>query len=122
GARLAQPHVVRRGARGDRRLVRGQRGLVARDPLGRLGRLLRAPVRTAAGRGTACAGARCDGRPDRGAELMRVAVTGAGGRLGRALVEALEEAPFTGPVGPIAWSRPEFDLDRPEAFAALVDR
>jgi dTDP-4-dehydrorhamnose reductase len=42
---------------------------------------------------------------------MRVAVTGAAGRLGRALIEALEEAPFTGPRGPIAWSRPALDLD-----------
>ena len=30
---------------------------------------------------------------------MRVAVTGAGGRLGRALIAALEDAPFTGPAG-----------------------
>ena len=51
---------------------------------------------------------------------MRVAVTGAGGRLGRALVTALEEAPFTGPFGPIAWTRPIFDLDAPDAFAALA--
>ncbi|HEY3522529.1 MAG TPA: hypothetical protein VGK63_02405, partial [Candidatus Limnocylindrales bacterium] len=42
---------------------------------------------------------------------MRVAVTGAGGRLGRALVEALEDAPFA-PTGAIRWSRPGFDLDR----------
>ena len=42
---------------------------------------------------------------------MRVAVTGANGRLGRALIEALEEAPFTGPMGPIAWSRDDIDLD-----------
>lgn len=42
---------------------------------------------------------------------MRVAVTGSGGRLGRAMVAALEEAPFTGPMGPIAWSRPSLDLD-----------
>jgi dTDP-4-dehydrorhamnose reductase len=42
---------------------------------------------------------------------MRVAVTGARGRLGRALVQALEEAPFTGARGPISWSRPELDLD-----------
>jgi dTDP-4-dehydrorhamnose reductase len=42
---------------------------------------------------------------------MRVAVTGAAGRLGRALIEALEDAPFTGPRGPIAWSRPALDLD-----------
>ncbi|HEY8799745.1 MAG TPA: sugar nucleotide-binding protein, partial [Candidatus Limnocylindrales bacterium] len=53
---------------------------------------------------------------------MRVAVSGATGRLGRALLAALEEAPFVGPLGPIAWSRPAFDLDEPEAFAALMDR
>jgi dTDP-4-dehydrorhamnose reductase len=51
---------------------------------------------------------------------MRVAVTGAGGRLGRALVAALEEAPFTGPLGPLAWSRPAYDLDDPEAAARCV--
>ncbi len=55
---------------------------------------------------------------------MRVAVTGARGRLGSALVEALGAAPFTGPMGPIAWSRPELDLDTlTEASAtALIDR
>ncbi len=53
---------------------------------------------------------------------MRVAVTGANGRLGRALVAALADAPFTGPGGPIAWARPDFDLDAPDRFAALVDR
>jgi dTDP-4-dehydrorhamnose reductase len=53
---------------------------------------------------------------------MRVAVTGATGRLGRALVAALEEAPFAGPFGPIAWSRPAFDLDAPDAFSGLLDR
>ena len=53
---------------------------------------------------------------------MRVAVTGAGGRLGRAVVSALEEAPFTGPFGPIAWSRAIFDLDAPGDVAALLDR
>ncbi len=53
---------------------------------------------------------------------MRIAVTGAGGRLGRALVEALGDAPFTGLAGPLAWSRPAFDLDEPGAFAALLDR
>ena len=42
---------------------------------------------------------------------MRVAVTGANGRLGRALIAALEEAPFTGPMGPIAWARKDVDLD-----------
>jgi dTDP-4-dehydrorhamnose reductase len=53
---------------------------------------------------------------------VRVAITGAGGRLGRALVTALEESPFTGPFGPLAWTRPIFDLDEPAAFAALLDR
>jgi dTDP-4-dehydrorhamnose reductase len=53
---------------------------------------------------------------------VRVAVTGAGGRLGRAVVTALEEAPFTGPFGPIAWSRAIFDLDAAENAAVLLDR
>jgi dTDP-4-dehydrorhamnose reductase len=53
---------------------------------------------------------------------MRVAISGATGRLGRALVAAVEEAPFGGPFGPIAWSRPAFDLDAPEAFGDLLDR
>src|SRR5437762_5109729 len=45
---------------------------------------------------------------------MRIAVTGADGRLGRAVVAALNEAPFTGPGGAFAWNRTEFDLDQPE--------
>jgi dTDP-4-dehydrorhamnose reductase len=53
---------------------------------------------------------------------MRVAVTGAGGRLGSALVAALADAPFTGPGGPIAWRRDAFDLDAPEAVGARLDR
>ena len=53
---------------------------------------------------------------------MRVAISGATGRLGRALVAAVEEAPFGGPFGPITWSRPAFDLDAPEAFDNLLDR
>lgn len=53
---------------------------------------------------------------------MRVAITGAGGRLGRALVAALEEAPFTGPYGPLAWSRPAYDLDDPSSAARCVGR
>ena len=53
---------------------------------------------------------------------MRVAVTGAGGRLGSALVTALGDAPFTGPAGPIAWTRDEFDLDAPESIGRLLDR
>jgi dTDP-4-dehydrorhamnose reductase len=51
---------------------------------------------------------------------MRVAVTGAGGRLGRALIAALEDAPFTGPLGPLAWSRPAYDLDDPEAAVRCI--
>jgi dTDP-4-dehydrorhamnose reductase len=53
---------------------------------------------------------------------MRVAVTGANGRLGRALVAALADAPFTGPAGPIAWDRSAFDLDAPGTATALVAR
>ena len=55
---------------------------------------------------------------------MRVAVTGAQGRLGRALIAALEDAPFTGPMGPIAWSRPDLDLDTLTAASveALIAR
>jgi dTDP-4-dehydrorhamnose reductase len=53
---------------------------------------------------------------------MRVAVTGASGRLGSALIAALAEAPFTGPLGPIAWSRPAFDLDAPGGAILLLRR
>jgi dTDP-4-dehydrorhamnose reductase len=53
---------------------------------------------------------------------MRVAVTGAGGRLGRALVAALADAPFAGLNGPIAWMRKDFDLDTPTAIHELLDR
>lgn len=42
---------------------------------------------------------------------MRVAVVGVNGRLGRALTEALANAPFTGTRGPIGWDQPELDLD-----------
>lgn len=52
---------------------------------------------------------------------MRVAVTGAGGRLGSDLVAALADAPFTGPSGPIAWRRDAFDLDAPDAIGARLD-
>jgi dTDP-4-dehydrorhamnose reductase len=53
---------------------------------------------------------------------MRVAVTGAAGRLGRALVAALADAPFTGPAGPIAWDRAAFDLDAPEPITERLGR
>lgn len=53
---------------------------------------------------------------------MRVAVSGATGRLGSALVAALADAPFTGPAGPIAWDRAAFDLDHPEEVADRLDR
>jgi dTDP-4-dehydrorhamnose reductase len=53
---------------------------------------------------------------------VRVAVSGASGRLGRALVAALADAPFTGLAGPLGWTRADFDLDRPEAIPALLDR
>lgn len=55
---------------------------------------------------------------------MRVAVTGARGRLGRALAAALGGTSPAGPSGPIAWSRPELDLDTlsAESVAALLER
>jgi dTDP-4-dehydrorhamnose reductase len=53
---------------------------------------------------------------------MRVAVTGAGGRLGSALLAALAEAPFTGPAGPIAWRRDAFDLDAPDGIGPRLER
>lgn len=53
---------------------------------------------------------------------MRVAVTGANGRLGRALIAALGDAPFTGPAGPIGWTRADLDLDAPDAIPGLLDR
>lgn len=53
---------------------------------------------------------------------MRVAVSGATGRLGRALVAGLADAPFTGLGGPIAWGRPDFDLDHPASFDDLIAR
>ena len=53
---------------------------------------------------------------------MRVAVTGSTGRLGSALVSALGEAPFTGPRGPLAWTRAELDLDAPDGVAEALDR
>jgi dTDP-4-dehydrorhamnose reductase len=55
---------------------------------------------------------------------MRVAVTGAGGRLGRALMAALADAPFTGLSGPTGWTRADFDLDDsgPERIGRLLDR
>ena len=55
---------------------------------------------------------------------MRVAVVGVVGRLGSALVGALEEAPFTGMRPPIGWDLPDFNLDTvtAESFGALLDR
>ena len=53
---------------------------------------------------------------------MRVAVTGSTGRLGSALVTALGDAPFTGPRGPVAWGRADFDLDAPASVALALDR
>ena len=53
---------------------------------------------------------------------MRVAVTGTGGRLGRAVLGAFAEAPFTGIVGPLAWHRPDYDLDDASAGRRLIER
>jgi dTDP-4-dehydrorhamnose reductase len=53
---------------------------------------------------------------------MRVVVTGSTGRLGSALLRALADAPFTGPSGPLGWTRADFDLDAPEGIGAVLDR
>jgi dTDP-4-dehydrorhamnose reductase len=55
---------------------------------------------------------------------MRVAVIGVVGRLGRALTEALEDAPFTGTRGPIGWDQPEVELDTltADSIGVLLDR
>ncbi len=53
---------------------------------------------------------------------MRVAVTGSTGRLGSALVTALGDAPFTGPRGPVAWTRQDLDLDAPAGVTHALDR
>jgi len=53
---------------------------------------------------------------------MRVAITGSTGRLGSALVTALGDAPFTGPGGPVAWTRADLDLDAPAGVVTALDR
>jgi dTDP-4-dehydrorhamnose reductase len=55
---------------------------------------------------------------------VRVAVIGVVGRLGRALVAALEDAPFTGTRGPIGWDQPEVELDTlsEASIGVLLDR
>ena len=99
--------VVRGRPGGDGRLVRRQRGLVAGRPVRRLGRLLRAPVRAARL-------ARRRPRPDGAGRVDRRRRPARAGPL----VAALEEAPFTGPLGPIAWTRAIFDLDAPDGDRA----
>ena len=49
---------------------------------------------------------------------MRVAVTGAGGRLGTALVKRLTDEPFADEV--LAWDLPDHDLDDPRSAGRLV--
>lgn len=49
---------------------------------------------------------------------MRVALTGVGGRLGRALVSTMAAGPA---LEAIPWSRPDYDLDDPTAAERLVD-
>ncbi|HEY5487122.1 MAG TPA: NAD(P)-dependent oxidoreductase [Candidatus Limnocylindrales bacterium] len=56
-------------------------------------------------------------RPGR---LMRVAITGAGGRLGSALAEALGQAAFAAEI--LGWDVPEHDLDDPASAERLVGR
>ena len=51
---------------------------------------------------------------------MRIAVTGAGGRLGRALLSATEAAGLADGSDLIAWDLPEHDLDDPSSAERLV--
>jgi dTDP-4-dehydrorhamnose reductase len=51
---------------------------------------------------------------------MRVAVTGSGGRLGTALIEAFRKAEFGAEV--VAWDLPEHDLDDPASAERLVSQ
>jgi dTDP-4-dehydrorhamnose reductase len=53
---------------------------------------------------------------------VRISVTGSGGRLGRAVLAALAEASFSGISGPLAWRRPDYDLDDSSAAGRLIDR
>lgn len=48
----------------------------------------------------------------------RVAITGAGGRLGSALVRATQDAGVTA----LRWRRPDYDLDQPAAAQRLIER
>ena len=51
---------------------------------------------------------------------MRVAITGAGGRLGRALAATLRDAAFADEI--LGWDVPEHDLDDPSSAESLVGR
>jgi dTDP-4-dehydrorhamnose reductase len=53
---------------------------------------------------------------------MRVAITGAGGRLGRALVAALGTVRLGAVLEPFGWDLPEHDLDAPETSEHLIRR
>jgi len=53
---------------------------------------------------------------------VRVAVTGSTGRLGRAIMAALADAPFTGLAGPIGWTRRDVDLDDPATAVQAISR
>ena len=53
---------------------------------------------------------------------MRIAITGAGGRLGRALYAALLNSSRLDPIEVSTWSRPHYDLDDPRAAERLVAR
>jgi dTDP-4-dehydrorhamnose reductase len=57
-------------------------------------------------------------RPE--SELMRVAVTGAGGRLGGALRQVLSATPCVSEI--LAWDLPEHDLDDPTSAVRLMSR
>jgi dTDP-4-dehydrorhamnose reductase len=53
---------------------------------------------------------------------VRVAITGAGGRLGRALVAALASSGLADDGGLLAWDLPDHDLDDPASAGRIVRR
>src|SRR6188508_1833706 len=75
-----------------------------------------APVSRSSSRRTGSANGGC--RRERVNIGGSVAVTGARGRLGRALLEALSLEGFT----PVPWSRPDYDLDDPGSARRVVER
>ena len=109
---------LRGRARGHRRLVLANEAVVA----GRASRATGTPTTSASTASGWPWPAAAAGRSGGGAAEVRVAVTGAGGRLGRALLAAPWPTRRSRGLRPLAWGRPDYDLDDPAAAARLVGR